>query len=175
MRSSATRNAERSRVVLGAARAALLAAACAVAPAMPVAAQGDAPEGLAVWKRAPCKECHGTFADGRKDDPGGSEFPDGPNLRRTRLDRAAVLETVRCGRPGTDMPSFVAGAYTESLCYGLPPGPVPDNVAQLTALSPRDVEALVDWLFAEIVGRGPATRAECIAYFGNARFCTGFR
>ena len=156
-------------------RAVVLAAPIVGALAPPAVAQQDAADGLAVWKRAPCQECHGTFADGRKDDPGGSEFPDGPDLRRTRLDRSAVLETVRCGRPGTDMPSFAAGAYAESSCYGLPPGPVPADVAQLTELSPRDIEALVDWLFAAIIGKGPATRAECIAYFGNALFCTEFR
>ena len=54
--------------------------------------------GLEAWKTAGCAECHGAFADGEKQ---RDEAPSGANLRQSRLDNAALAETIRCGRPGT--------------------------------------------------------------------------
>jgi len=31
----------------------------------------------------------------------GGEFPAGPSLHKTRLDRAALIEAISCGLPGT--------------------------------------------------------------------------
>ena len=64
--------------------------------------------GLATWKSAGCADCHGKFADGNPDD---DDFPTGADLRTTRLDTAALRQTITCGRPGTGMPSFDEGAY----------------------------------------------------------------
>ncbi len=48
--------------------------------------------GMEVWKTAGCAECHGSFADGEKQ---RDEAPSGANLRRMRLDDAAVAEIIR--------------------------------------------------------------------------------
>ena len=47
-----------------------------------------------------CQSCHGWAGDGRKMD---SQMPDGANLRETRLDRAVLIMTIKCGLPGTGM------------------------------------------------------------------------
>src|ERR1700719_1823671 len=52
------------------------------------------------WNKAGCFQCHGTSGEGGS----GGEFPAGPSLRTTRLDRAMLAETISCGRPGTEMP-----------------------------------------------------------------------
>ncbi len=71
--------------------------------------------GLDVWKTAGCAECHGAFADGERQ---RDEAPAGANLRQTRLDDAAIAETVRCGREGTGMPRFRRGRlYTTRLLW----------------------------------------------------------
>src|SRR3981081_1313240 len=64
--------------------------------------------GLEVWKSSGCADCHGSFADG---DKARDEAPTGANLRTTRLNAAALTETIRCGRPMADMPKFDEDAY----------------------------------------------------------------
>ena len=81
--------------------------------------------GLEIWKSSGCSNCHGPFANGDKDD---DEAPTGANLRTTRLDAAALKETIRCGRPGAGMPSFDEGAYKVRACGGAPVGPAPDDL-----------------------------------------------
>jgi hypothetical protein len=58
---------------------------------------GQVISGLATWKSAGCADCHGKFADGNPDD---DDFPTGADLRTTRLDTAAIRQTIMCGRPG---------------------------------------------------------------------------
>jgi mono/diheme cytochrome c family protein len=112
----------------------------------------DAPRlaaGESAWNKAACLQCHGPTGDGG---PGG-EFAAGPSLRKTRLDRAALIETISCGIPGTEMPAWLDGAYTQRSCYGFPPGPPPDGTTLTPVLNAGEVEALVDYLLATIVGR----------------------
>src|SRR5262245_65446921 len=105
--------------------------------------------GEAAWDKAGCLQCHGSAGKGGA----GREFPAGPSLRKTRLDRAALVEAISCGLPGTQMPSWLDGAYTERSCYGFPPGPPPDGTTLTPVLSANEVEALVDYLLASMVGR----------------------
>jgi mono/diheme cytochrome c family protein len=105
--------------------------------------------GEAAWDKAGCLQCHGATGEGGV----GGEFPAGPSLRKTRLDRAALVETISCGLPGTQMPSWLDGAYTQRSCYGFPPGPAPEGVTLTPVLSANEVEALADFLVANIVGR----------------------
>ncbi len=105
--------------------------------------------GEAAWDKAGCLQCHGSIGEGGA----GGEFPAGPSLRKARLDRAALIEAVSCGLPGTQMPSWLDGAYAQRSCYGFPPGPPPDGTALMPVLSADEVEALVDYLLAKIVGR----------------------
>src|SRR6266436_3587753 len=65
--------------------------------------------GEEAWDKAGCFQCHGASGEGG---PGG-EFPAGPSLRKSRLDRADLAETISCGRPGTPMPAWLERAYTE--------------------------------------------------------------
>jgi len=58
--------------------------------------------GLDTWQSSGCADCHGPFADGNRDD---DDYPQGANLRTTRLGAAEIEMTIRCGRPGTGMPS----------------------------------------------------------------------
>ena len=105
--------------------------------------------GEAAWDKAGCLQCHGATGEGGA----GGEFPAGPSLRKTRLDRAALVEAISCGLPGTPMPGWLDGAYTQRSCYGFAPGPAPDGVTLTPVLGANEVEALADFLVAKIVGR----------------------
>lgn len=134
-------------------------------------AQDDAKvkAGLETWQSSGCSDCHGPFADGNRDD---DDYPQGANLRTTRLDAASIGMTIRCGRPGTGMPSFDGGAYTERACYGRPLGARPDNLQPTPRpLSLDEIGALIAYLETRIVGHGKVTREECLAYFGNKADC----
>jgi mono/diheme cytochrome c family protein len=101
-------------------------------------------------------------------------MPAGANLRRMSLDNATIAETIRCGRPGTGMPSFGDDAYVERGCYGGPAGDKPADLypspAKLTA---PQIDAVVAYLRARVVGRRGVTPRECIAYYEAAagEFC----
>jgi mono/diheme cytochrome c family protein len=105
--------------------------------------------GEAAWNKAACLQCHGSMGEGGT----GGEFPAGPSLRTTQLDRALLLDAIRCGRPGTQMPAWLDGAYTEISCYGLPKGAPPAGLELTPVLSSEEIEALVDYLLAKIVGK----------------------
>jgi mono/diheme cytochrome c family protein len=138
-------------------------------------AQNDAKvkAGLETWKSSGCADCHGPFADGNRDD---DDYPQGANLRTTRLDAASIEMTIRCGRPGTGMPSFDPGAYTDRACYGRPLGARPDDLQPTPRpLSLDEIGALIAYLEARIVRRGKVTREECLAYFGDDADCEDFK
>jgi mono/diheme cytochrome c family protein len=72
--------------------------------ASPGARAQDYSEGMRLFtQKANCQACHGWAGDGRKMD---NQMPDGPNLRESKLDRDAVILTIKCGRPGRSMPAF---------------------------------------------------------------------
>jgi mono/diheme cytochrome c family protein len=122
--------------------------------------------GLELWKSSGCADCHGAFADGEKD---RDEAPTGANLRTTRLDAAALKQTISCGRPGADMPSFDEGAYTVRACAGRPLGAAPDNLYPAPSkLSPAQIDTLIAYLQARVIGRGRITREECLYYYSDA-------
>ena len=120
--------------------------------------------GLEVWKSSGCADCYGAFADGDKQ---RDEAPTGANLRTTRLDAAALKLAIGCGRPGgTGMPAFEEGAYKVRPCYDRPLGPAPDNLYPTPrTLTPDQIDAVVAYLLARIVGRGRITRAECLVHY----------
>lgn len=144
---------------------ALAAFLAALGSAAPCQAQDDGKvkAGLAVWKTAGCPDCHGPFANGDKQ---RDEAPTGANLRQARLDDATMAETIRCGRPGAGMPSFGADAYTPRGCYGQPAGAVPDDLYPAARkLDAAEIDAVVTYLRARIVGRRAVTPQECAAYY----------
>ena len=121
-----------------------------------------------------CQACHGWAGDGRKMD---SQMPDGSNLRETKLDRARLIQTIKCGRPGTGMPAFDKYAYSGGRCYGMKQAdlksPMPDPPA---TFQPREIDLIADFLFAKVVGKGPMDRAKCIEYWGSeVEACREFR
>jgi Cytochrome C oxidase, cbb3-type, subunit III len=127
--------------------------------------------------KAQCVFCHGWAGDGA----GAPQSSGGAaNLRETKLNRQQLIEVINCGRPGQAMPRFDDQAYAEKRCYGgvteaalgqdLPPLP-PGSLLQR-----REIEALVDFLQAKIINRGPITRDECLEAFGEraARSCAQY-
>lgn len=105
--------------------------------------------GRAAWNKASCADCHGVTGGGG----GNPDFPVGPSLRSTALDRATLVEVIGCGLPGSQMPAWLKGAYTEVECFGMPLGSPPPGTAMRSLLDSTEVEALVDFLEAEIVQR----------------------
>jgi hypothetical protein len=150
------------------ARSALLALAmAALVYATGTRAQNEdrVKNGVNIWRTSGCADCHGPFADGEQED---DDFPRGANLRTTRLDGAALKLTISCGRPGTGMPSFDEGAYTVRPCYGRPPGGRPDDLQPTPRmLSPNEIDAVIAYLQARVIGHGKITLAECLYYYDD--------
>src|ERR1700752_2492776 len=147
--------------------AAVVALAAAVALASPGSAQTPAAGDIGLGKRlyqdrATCGFCHGWSGDGA----GDPQSPGKPaNLRETKLDHDQLVETIRCGVPGgTAMPHFDKFAWTEGEnCFGMTGAEVGDKKprAPTADLSKREIAAIVAYLEAKVVGKGPPTVAEC--------------
>ena len=122
--------------------------------------------GLEVWKKTGCADCHGSFANGEKQ---RDEAPTGANLRTARLDAAELKAVISCGKPGgTGMPAFDEGAYKVRACYGRPLGAPPDNLYPAgVTLTPAEIDAVIAYLQARIIGRGRITKQECLAYYDD--------
>ncbi len=138
---------------------ALVAAGVVLALSLPAQAQED---GGTLWGLGGCSNCHGNLAAG----DGDAAYPRGPNLRRSQLDHGLMVETIACGRPATEMPFNLAGAYTEHACYGLPLGEPPGLPlgANFTA---EQVEVLAGFLMEHVVGVRRITRENCAMFFGG--------
>jgi mono/diheme cytochrome c family protein len=145
---------------------ALLAGGPAGAQNAPTAEEARQLEfGKEIFKsKAVCQYCHKWDASGDQG-YGGNAL----SLRKTQLMPEQLTEVVKCGRPGTGMPYHDRFAYTDKRCYGhtreemgtdMPP-------AGNDFLSNREVEAVVKYLFAKAVGRGPSTCEECIDFWGK--------
>src|SRR5262245_18545669 len=115
-----------------------------------------------------CQACHGWAGDGRKMD---NEMPDGANLRESKLERTDLITVIECGRPGSEMPAFDRFGYSDGRCYGLKQADLrargltmPDPPATLV---PSEVDTLVDFLFAKVIGKGSMNHAKCIEFWGS--------
>jgi mono/diheme cytochrome c family protein len=162
---SVTRSAARSAAL------AVIAAAIATLSSLPLAAQdaSDIAEGMRIFRqKGNCQSCHGWAGDGRKMD---SQMPDGANLRETRLDRAALIMTIKCGIPGTGMPPFDKFAYSDGRCYGLKQADLAKAGQRMSdppaTLQNREIEFLADFMFAKMIGKGPMDHAKCIEFWGE--------
>ena len=159
---------------------ATLAAGLAAFPALLAAQAQDASDiaegGRLFRQKANCQACHGWAGDGRKLD---SQMPDGANLRETKLDRDAVVMTIKCGIPGAGMPPFDKFAYTDGRCYGLKKADLAKSGQTLAdppdTLQVREINMLVDFLYAKIIGKGPMNHARCVEFWGSeAEPCKDF-
>jgi hypothetical protein len=149
---------------------------CAIAAALMfvATARAQTPDDIAVGmsiflQKADCQACHGWAGDGRKMD---SQRPDGANLRAVTIDRDVLIVTIRCGRPGTQMPAFDRLAYSDGRCFGLKQADLRARGLQMpdpaATLGPNEVERLADFLLAKVIGKGPMDRAQCAEYWGSA-------
>jgi hypothetical protein len=165
-----------------AAGAAVLLMTFAGASAARLGAQGTAPdpsdlaEGRRLYEqKANCQACHGWSGDGHKTD---NQMPDGANLRETKLPRAGLVMTIKCGRLNSQMPAFDKFAYSDGRCYGKTqadlnayPTRMPDPPA---TLQQREIDLIVDFLMARIVGQGPMDHAKCVQFWdGDTDVCRG--
>lgn len=131
-------------------------------------------EGKRVYEKANCVGCHKWHGDG-----GGGYGGAALSLRKTALDREQIMEVTRCGRPETGMPFHQRGAYDDPAkpCYGasrqdLDKSMPPEAVSYLRA---SDVEAVADYVIANIKGKGEVTHADCTAFFGTgSRLCNSY-
>lgn len=129
----------------------------------------DIAEGMRLFQqKGNCQSCHGWAGDGRNMD---SQMPSGANLRETKLSRAGIVLTIKCGRLNAQMPAFDKFAYTDGRCYGKTkadlkayPTKMPDPPA---TLQPREIDLIADFLFAKVVGKGPMDHAKCIEFWGS--------
>jgi cytochrome c553 len=129
--------------------------------------------GKAVFKRANCFGCHKWHGNG-----GGGYGGDALSLRKTELTRDLIMETVACGRPGTGMPYFARGAYDTTKCYEMTRQDVGDRMPPEggTFLRAPDIEAVADYVIANIKGKGEPTYDECVSFFGNtSRVCDVYK
>jgi mono/diheme cytochrome c family protein len=129
----------------------------------------DLADGLRLFEqKGDCQACHGWSGDGHKTD---SQMPSGANLRETKLNRNGIVQVIKCGRLNSQMPAFDKFAYSDGRCYGKKqadlkayPTRMPDPPA---TLQPREIDLIVDFLMAKIVGQGPMDRAKCIDFWGS--------
>ena len=131
------------------------------------AADDDFAYGRRLYRdKAQCSYCHGWAADGAGEPQsnGGAA-----NLRDTKMNRDQLIEVILCGRPATPMPHFDELAYTDKRCYGYTREQMDKDMppAGNDFLSNREVDAVVKYLFAKDVGRGPATYEDCIDFWGT--------
>jgi mono/diheme cytochrome c family protein len=114
--------------------------------------------------KATCQFCHKWDASGDQG-YGGNAL----SLRKTQLTPAQFAETVKCGRPGTGMPYHDQFAYTDKRCYGLTRDDLGNNMPPEpnAFLNAHEIDAVVKYLFAKAVGRGPSTYEDCVDFWGK--------
>jgi mono/diheme cytochrome c family protein len=133
------------------------------------ASADDVADGMRIFRtKADCQACHGWAGDGRKMD---TQMPDGANLRTSRLNRDNLITAIKCGRPGKGMPAFDRLAYSDGRCYNMKEADLKRQGLQLfdpaATLQPREIQMVVDFLLAKVVGKGPMDRAKCIEFWGS--------
>jgi mono/diheme cytochrome c family protein len=129
--------------------------------------------GMKIYKEANCVGCHKWHGDG-----GGGYGGAALSLRATALTKEQIMEVVRCGRPNTGMPYFDRDAYAADGCYGVTRETLGESMpmAGPRFLRPREIEAVVDYVLAEIKGKGEPNYADCTAFFGDSsRMCQHYR
>ena len=163
-----------------AAGAAALLLTFAGASAGRAGAQGTTPdpsdlaEGRRLYQqKANCQACHGWSGDGHKTD---NQMPDGANLRETKLPRAGLVMTIKCGRLNSQMPAFDKFAYSDGRCYGKTQADLKSYATRMpdppATLQQREIDLIVDFLMARVVGKGPMDHAKCVEFWGeDAEVC----
>jgi mono/diheme cytochrome c family protein len=138
----------------------------------------DPERGKIVYRSvAYCGNCHGWPGDGIT----GIllQAPRGANLRESKLDTQALIEVIKCGLPGTEMPYHSTTAYRDGSCYGMEmsdfaPGNKP---IRGKTFRDKDIVNLVAYLQTKMIGLGKPTVEECADFFDNpaASACGRFK
>ncbi len=151
--------------MLAAATAAVIGLAAGVTVALPGPGRAQAPvDGAQMWVIGGCASCHGNLAEGGQD----PAMPQGPSIRRTRLDAAALKETIACGRADKFMPANLATSYTTTPCYGMALAAAPPtNIVMGAGYSAEELDALVTFLVDNVVGKTRITKANCALFNGG--------
>ena len=121
--------------------------------------------------KAQCLYCHGWAGDGAGEPQSNGAAA---NLRVTRLGRERLIEVITCGVPGKAMPHFDEDAYTDKRCYGVTRTDLGNDVPPEpnAFLNSDEIDAVVKYVFAKVVGRGPSTYEECVEFWGaDTREC----
>jgi mono/diheme cytochrome c family protein len=138
-------------------------------------AHAQAPDlGRQVYEKANCVGCHKWHGGG-----GGGYGGLALSLRDTPLERADLIEVIRCGRPATRMPYHDRKAYDGAPCYGgmsksdlgadFPP-------KAATFLREQEIEAVAAYVVEHLQGKGEPTYEDCVAFWGAGnRECEGMR
>lgn len=151
----------------------LAALAGASALAQDLGEHRRAGEGKQVYQRANCVGCHKWHGDG-----GGGYGGDALSLRKSELTREQIIEVLSCGRPGTGMPYHLRGAYDGDGCYGMTRQELGKDIPiePLAYLRPTEIEAVTDYVIANVQHRGEPSYTDCEAFFGNgARTCNTYK
>lgn len=121
-----------------------------------------------------CMTCHGWPADGKT----GVHLraPTGSNLRESALDKDGLFEVIRCGILGTPMPYHGRGAYRDQSCYGMALSDFEDGGKPVRGktFNDDDIENVVAYLQAHVIGKGSPTLEECVEFFEDpaAKACS---
>jgi mono/diheme cytochrome c family protein len=149
--------------------ATILLALCMIAPARAQAPLS--PEeartiefGKEIFKvKANCQYCHKWDASGDTG-YGGIAL----SLRKTKLTPEQFAEVVKCGRPLTGMPYHDRLSYTDKRCYGMTRDELGKDAPPMGEfLAPREVDAVVKYLFARAVGHDASTYDDCVDFWGK--------
>jgi hypothetical protein len=107
------------------------------------------------------------------------QMPDGANLRETRLDRAALIMTIKCGLPGTGMPPFDKFAHSDGRCYGLKQADLAKAGQRMSdppaTLQNREIDFIADFMFAMVIGKGPMDHAAMNFSMKGSKSCAFIR
>jgi mono/diheme cytochrome c family protein len=120
--------------------------------------------GKEVYKnKGNCQFCHKWDASGDTG-YGGIAL----SLRKSFLTREQFAEVVKCGRPMTGMPYHDQYAYTDKRCYDMTSADLGKDMPPIgETLQPREIDAVVKYLFAKAVGHGASTYDECVDFWGK--------
>ena len=131
---------------------------------------GDPKRGKSVFRSVGLcvVNCCGWAADGKTGISWGA--PAGANPRETKLDKPALIEAIKCGRPGTlPMPCHDRAAYRDDRCYGMvmsdfAPG---SEATRGNTFGDNDVADVVTYLQTHVIGLGKPTCEECADFYDN--------
>ncbi len=132
---------------------------------LPASAQAPTQSGLELFKAANCVACHKWSGIG-----GGGYGGAAANLRKTLLEQGDIENLLHCGDPGGGMPYFKAGAYDNGACNGIKKNDLDEATMPKPAahfLNDAEIHTVAGFVVSHFKGKGDATAAECIGFFGH--------